>query len=115
MTMVVEMMITTITSSPVVKAHLFKLLYMALQAHHGLRVRLGSASSFAAACDVAEEVIALEEAARSPAPMAARCDGPGAPFLTWYRRHRSDGKQSGRQTVRRAGLPSALSKGSALV
>ena len=94
--MVVEMMITTITSSPVVKAHLFKLLYMALQAHHGLRVRLGSASSFAAACDVAEEVIALEEAeaARSPAPMAARCDGPGAPFLTWYRRHRSDGKQS---------------------
>jgi hypothetical protein len=40
---------------------------------------------------VAEEVCALEEAAEreDAAAMRARCDGEGAPWVSWYRRHRA--------------------------
>jgi len=78
--------------SSVVKAHLFKLLYMALDANQDQRLRLGAANSAVAACDVAEALIAMEEeeAARAPELMGARCDADSGPYLTWYRRHRPE-------------------------
>ena len=75
----------------VLKAHFFKLLFMALEVHKDLRERLGSAldaeSLYAvvtAACEREEA-----EALARPAEMAVRCDREGAPSITWYRRHRS--------------------------
>lgn len=74
----------------VVKAHLFKLLYMALEVHREHRTRLGDAVDTATILNLATEVCALEEAAEAAEPlkMRARCDHEHGPYLTWYRRHR---------------------------
>eukprot|EP00967_Tisochrysis_lutea_P051880 scaffold64190_cov32-Tisochrysis_lutea.AAC.1 len=62
----------------------------ALEAQPELRSKLGSTSSLASIYEVAESVLKLEveEAAQSPDLMNARCDVPGSPFVSWYRRHR---------------------------
>lgn len=75
----------------VLKAHFFKLLFVALEIHRDLRERLGAAMDAEAIFAVAAEACTREEAeaALSPAAMAARCDVEAAPFVSWYRRHRS--------------------------
>lgn len=78
-------------ATAILKAHLFKLLFLALEAHRDLRERLGAAMEADVVLRVAEEACSREEAlARArPEEMNARCDRPGAPFTTWYRRHRN--------------------------
>ena len=78
-------------ATAILKAHLFKLLFLALEAHRDLRERLGAAMEADIVLRVAEEACSREEAlARAqPEEMNARCDRPGAPFTTWYRRHRN--------------------------
>ena len=117
-------------SITVVKAHLFKLLFMALEQHKHLRELLGAAKDMegasrqrvlepnrpaplngrpanvtppparppaAALFVVAEECCRHEEAAIADGQphMDERCDGEGAPFVSWYRRHRQAQPQAG--------------------
>ena len=74
----------------VLKAHFFKMLYLALPLHLDLRERLGNAADAEGVFAVVSEVCAREEAATvaDPDALRARCDAPGAPWSTWYRRHR---------------------------
>jgi hypothetical protein len=54
-----------------------------------------------------EEACAREEAAKAehPEEMSMRCDAEGAPFTTWYRRHRGE----------KAAAPDRYGSGAALV
>ena len=76
----------------VLKAHFFKMLYMALDLHRDLRGKLGDSLEAEKVYGVVEELCAREEAAAAEAPqaMSARCDEEGAPWQTWYRRHRGE-------------------------
>lgn len=78
-------------AASVVKSHLFKLLYVALSEHVDLRDALGGAGSHAQVRAVYEELARREAALAAAAPelFAARCDRADAPFVSWYRRHRS--------------------------
>ena len=77
----------------ILKAHLFKLLYMALQevSNRDLREGLGAALVMEKVFDVALEACEREEAKCevSPEEMEVRCDCEDAAWTTWYRRHRS--------------------------
>jgi tRNA-dihydrouridine synthase 1 len=76
----------------IVKAHLFKILFMALDAHRELRDRLGSVLDSEEVYAVALEACEREEATArddAAAGMSERCDRAGARYVTWYRRHRS--------------------------
>ena len=75
-------------SSSILKAHLFKVLFMALDRHRALRERLGAASDVDDALAVVDAVEAAERAAE--ADETAEGDGLG---LTWYRRHRAGDAQ----------------------
>ena len=75
-------------SSSILKAHLFKVLFMALDRHRALRERLGAASDVDDALAVVDAVEAAERAAE--ADETADGDGLG---LTWYRRHRAGDAQ----------------------
>lgn len=79
-------------SIAVIKAHFFKMLYMALQHAPNVDMRdaLGNAHDAEAVFKVVQTVCEREEAEgeAAPGPMSARCDHPDAPFQTWYRRHR---------------------------
>lgn len=81
----------------IIKSHLFKLCYIALAEHVDLRDALGSAGSHEQVRAVYEELAARERALAEakPALFAARCDHAGAPFVSWYRRHRSSEAASG--------------------
>eukprot|EP00965_Chrysotila_dentata_P086056 2839754-Pleurochrysis_carterae.AAC.1 len=74
----------------VIKAHLFKLLYMGLNEAPHIRHKLGEAMEAAAILATAEEACAAEEAAAAanPEALSQRCDHEGAPHASWYRRHR---------------------------
>lgn len=74
----------------VLKAHFFKFLYMALEEHRDLRAALGSVLMTEDVYRVVESACEREEAKAKEMPheMTARCDEEGAPWLTWYRRHR---------------------------
>ena len=76
----------------ILKAHFFKLLYMALavEANRDLRERLGAALDAEGVFGVVGAACEREEAAaaHAPAAMSTRCDEAGAPFTSWYRRHR---------------------------
>ena len=74
-------------SSSILKAHLFKVLFMALDRHRALRERLGAASDVDDALAVVDAVEAAERAAE-----AETADGDGL-GLTWYRRHRAGDAQ----------------------
>ena len=80
----------------ILKAHLFKLLFVALEIYRDLRERLGSTMDAEAVFAVADEACAREEAQARLAPeeMNARCDLEGAPHVSWYRRHRSSPQQA---------------------
>mgnify|MGYP003686609227 FL=1 len=77
-------------SFAIVKSHLFKLLYISLAEHTDLRAALGAAKSHEQLRAVYNELAARERAVGDAAPdaFAARCDCDGAPFVSWYRRHR---------------------------
>ena len=75
-------------SSSILKAHLFKVLFLALDRHRALRERLGAASDVDDALAVVDAVEAAERAAE--ADETADGDGLG---LTWYRRHRAGDAQ----------------------
>ena len=74
----------------VLKAHFFKFLYMALDEHRDLRTELGTVLGAEEVYRVVEAACQREEAKAEADPdtMHARCDEEGAPYLTWYRRHR---------------------------
>lgn len=74
----------------VLKAHFFKMLYLALPHHLEQRDGLGNAIDAETLYAVVETVCDKEEARAKECPgeMTARCDGPNAPWMTWYRRHR---------------------------
>ena len=74
----------------VLKAHFFKLLYMALDVHRDMREKLGAANDATAVFAVVEEVCEREDAEskRRPDEMSSRCDTEDAQWTTWYRRHR---------------------------
>ena len=72
------------------KAHFFKILYMALDQHRDLRERLGASLDAEAVYATVATCCEREEAAAAAAPeqMRARCDEEKAPWMSWYRRHR---------------------------
>jgi tRNA-dihydrouridine synthase 1 len=76
----------------ILKAHFFKILYMALDLHRDLRDRLGAGLDAETVYGVVEAVCEREEAAcrEKPDELSARCDREGAPYQTWYRRHRGE-------------------------
>ena len=75
----------------ILKAHFFKILFLALDLHRDLRDQLGTTMDPEAVFAVATEACEREEAAARERPdeMRARCDVVDAPFTTWYRRHRN--------------------------
>merc|ERR1740124_332990 len=79
-------------TSSVIKAHLFKLLYLTLQldAHKHFRDKLGAALLLDEILAVGEAVCAAEEQQLEAAPeaMRQRCDTDGCERVSWYRRHR---------------------------
>jgi len=83
----------------VLKAHLFKLLFLALEANRDLRDRLGAVMSAEEVFQIGLETCEREEAAarEHPEEMNARCDIEGAPFTSWYRRHRNSPLQTAEQ------------------
>jgi len=74
----------------ILKAHFFKMLYMALDEHRDCREKLGNALDAEGVFAVVSMVCSREEAASQAEPeaMRRRCDAPDAPWQTWYRRHR---------------------------
>ena len=76
----------------ILKAHFFKILYMALDLHRDLRDRLGASLDAETVYGVVREVVKREEEACSAAPdeLWQRCDHEKAPWQTWYRRHRGE-------------------------
>ncbi|KAL1529576.1 hypothetical protein AB1Y20_000520 [Prymnesium parvum] len=86
-------------SVQVVKAHLFKFLFMALEVHRDLREQLGSAMDVEKCYTISELVCQKEEKllAERPDEMWARCDSSAATFTTWYRRHRGSNHPSASQ------------------
>ena len=80
-------------SVAVLKAHFFKILFMALDLHRDLRERLGTSPDADAVYETVREVCSREEAAAAAGPpdaLTVRCDAEDAPWQTWYRRHRGD-------------------------
>eukprot|EP00908_Phaeocystis_cordata_P012809 Transcript_23802.p2 GENE.Transcript_23802~~Transcript_23802.p2 ORF type:complete len:578 (-),score=227.81 Transcript_23802:2292-3806(-) len=79
-------------ASSVVKAHLFKLLYLALQldALKPMRDKLGAALLLDDILAIGEEVCQAEEQQlqHDAAAMRQRCDEEGCARVSWYRRHR---------------------------
>ena len=85
----------------VLKAHFFKLLFLALEVHRDLREQLGTAPDAEAIFTVAATACDREEAfgTKHPHLMSARCDEEGAPFCSWYRRHRFTSHKAESETV----------------
>jgi tRNA-dihydrouridine synthase 1 len=82
----------------IVKSHLFKFLFIALREHVDLRTELGSCATFDELSALLDTLGAREERLAAEAPegvFGTRCDCAGAPFLTWYRRHRPDEQLAG--------------------
>mmetsp|Transcript_25037 Transcript_25037/g.64633 ORF Transcript_25037/g.64633 Transcript_25037/m.64633 type:complete len:452 (-) Transcript_25037:179-1534(-) len=76
-------------NASIIRAHLFKLLYMALTDHVDMRAAFAEAQTVEQLCVAARTVIKSEKARASADPsFNERCDRTDAPFLSWYRRHR---------------------------
>jgi tRNA-dihydrouridine synthase 1 len=86
----------------VLKAHFFKLLYMALEMHRDMRIALGAALTADGVYAVVDETCKREESAEG-CIMSERCDHEAGPHTTWYRRHRG----ANAAPADRYGLPDA--------
>jgi len=74
----------------VIKAHLFKMLHIQLKDHPSVRDALGDALAEDDLFRAVETIRPQEEEnARNDPRYQQRCDVDGAPFATWYRRHRA--------------------------